>query len=309
VGVIRTRGLTLLYGAVRGIEDLDLDVEAGEVFGFLGPNGSGKTTTIRLLLDFIRPTRGSATLFGVGTGAASVRERIGYLPGELTLDGRMTGHAMLRFLDALLPHASRVALPPAARVQRRAELRERLGLADRDLQRRIREYSRGMKQRLGLISAFQHDPDLLILDEPTEGLDPLIREVVFELMREAKQRGATVFHSSHVLSEVDRTCDRVAILRDGRLVALMRVDEVRARSARRMVIEFEDEFDDMDLVVDGVELLERDGRRVTLRVAGPIDALLGRLARRRIRYLAFPESNVEEAFAAYYSGAAGGDDP
>jgi ABC-2 type transport system ATP-binding protein len=277
-------------------------VDRGEVFGFLGPNGSGKTTTIRLLLDFMRPTRGMAEVFGTPVRDARVRARIGYLPGELGLDGRLTGHATLRFLDALLPAGSR-SVP-----SRRAELCERVGLAERDLRRRVREYSRGMKQRLAIISAFQHHPDLLILDEPTEGLDPLVREVVFELMREAKQRGATVFHSSHVLSEVDRTCDRVAILRHGRLVALMRVSEVRASSARRMVVEFDEDVSAADIAGDGVDIIEADGRRLVLRVAGPIDRLLGRLAQRRVHYLAFPESNIEEAFARFYrTGDAPGD--
>jgi ABC-2 type transport system ATP-binding protein len=295
VAVISTRGLTRHYGDTVGIDELDLDVEAGEVFGFLGPNGSGKTTTIRLLLDFIRPTRGSATVFGQSTREPAVRARIGYLPGELALDGRMTGSAHLEFLDALLPAARR------AQPGRIGELTDRLQLAERDLRRRVREYSRGMKQRLGLVSAFQHDPELLVLDEPTEGLDPLIREVVFQLMHEARARGATVFHSSHVLSEVDRTCDRVAILRRGRLAALMRVDEVRTRSARRMVVEFDQPVDPAQFALDGVQVLQADGDRLVLRVTGRPDVLLARLAQQRIRYLAFPESTMEEAFARIYT--------
>jgi ABC-2 type transport system ATP-binding protein len=295
VPVISTRGLTRHYGATVGIDELDLDVEAGEVFGFLGPNGSGKTTTIRLLLDFMRPSRGSATLFGQSTRDPSVRARIGYLPGELALDGRLSGLANLHFLDALLPAGHRAK---SARVR---ELTERLQLSERDLQRRVREYSRGMKQRLALVSAFQHDPELLILDEPTEGLDPLIREVVFQIMQEARARGATVFHSSHVLSEVDRTCDRVAILRRGRLAALMRVDEVRARSARRMVVEFDELTDAAQFVMEGVEVLSADGDRLVLRVTGRPDALLARLAQQRVKYLAFPESTMEEAFARIYA--------
>jgi len=299
VAVISTRGLTRHYGAVIGIDELDLDVERGEVFGFLGPNGSGKTTTIRLLLDFIRPTRGAATIFDTSTRNPAVRARIGYLPGELSLDGRMSGMAHLTYLDALLPVERR------AQPQRMRELTERLQLSERDLQRHVREYSRGMKQRLGLISAFQHDPELLILDEPTEGLDPLIREVVFQLMHEARARGATVFHSSHVLSEVDRTCDRVAILRHGRLAALMRVDEVRARSARRMVVEFDQPVDAAQFVSNDVTLLEQDGQRLVLRVTGRPDALLAQLAQQRVRYLAFPESTMEEAFARIYTDGAG----
>ena len=295
--VIETRGLTRRYGDVVGIEDLDLEVLPGEVFGFLGPNGSGKTTTIRLLLDLIRPTRGEARLFGVSASEPAVRARVGYLPGELVLDGRMSGEATLRFLDGLLPSRS----DPA----RRAELCERLGLPENDLGRPVREYSRGMKQKVGLVSAFQHRPRLLVLDEPTTGLDPLVREVVFELMAEARADGATVFHSSHVLSEVDRTCDRVAILRRGRLAALMRVEEVRRTSARRMVVEFGGEAPLDEVRVPGVEVLEAEGGRLVLRVTGTPDALLAVLARHPVSYLAFPESNLEEAFAAFYQDAPG----
>jgi ABC-2 type transport system ATP-binding protein len=293
--VITADGLTHYYGGTTvGVEDLDLEVHAGEVFGFLGPNGSGKTTTIRLLLDFLRPTRGGARLFGVDARVAATRARIGYLPGELFLDGRMTGHATLRFFDALLPPERR------ARAQRRAVLASRLGLAERDLRRRVREYSRGMKQRLALIAAFQHDPALLILDEPTEGLDPIVRETLFDLMREASARGATVFHSSHVLSEVDRTCDRVAIMRRGRLVTTMRVAEARARAARRMVVEFDGDVRAQDFVSDGVEVLESDGRRLVLRVTGTPPPLFARLAQQRLTYMSFPESTMEEAFARIY---------
>jgi ABC-2 type transport system ATP-binding protein len=293
--VIRARGLTRYYGATVGVEDLDLEVERGEIFGFLGPNGSGKTTTIRLLLDLLRPSRGAAWLFGASVRVPAVRARIGYLPGELALDGRMSGNAMLRFLAALIP-----GLPDPA--HRRGELCDRLGLPPGDLRRRVREYSRGMKQKLGLVGAFQHDPELIMLDEPTEGLDPLVRETVFALMTEAKRRGATVFHSSHVLSEVDRTCDRVAILRRGRLAALMRVDDVRRASLRPMVVEFAAEPPLTELRIPGVELVQHDGRRCTLRVTGPPDALLRVLARFPVSYLAFPESNLEEAFAAFYRG-------
>jgi ABC-2 type transport system ATP-binding protein len=208
----------------------------------------------------------------------------------------MTGDATLSFLDALLPPKQQGT--PA----RRAELTSRMGLSERDMKRRVREYSRGMKQKLGLISAFQHDPELLILDEPTEGLDPLIREVLFELMLEARARGATVFQSSHVLSEVDRTCDRVAILRKGKLATVMRVDEARLRSARRMVVEFDRQVDATEFAIDGVEVLEANGTRVVLRVTGRPDRLLDVLSRQQVRYLAFPESTMEEAFARIYAG-------
>jgi len=293
--VIETRDLTHHYGRTVGIEALDLSVEAGEVFGFLGPNGAGKSTTIRLLLDLIRPTRGRAALFGVPVSSPSVRRRIGYLPGELTLDGRLTGLQTLVFLGRLGGRPADGELHG-----RRGELCERLGLGAGDLGRRVREYSRGMKQKLGLAVAFQHDPELLILDEPTTGLDPLVREVVFELLAEARRAGRTVFHSSHVLSEVDRTCDRVAMLRGGRLAGVMRVDEVRRASVRTMVVDFGDTPPTDALAGAGATVLETDGARVVLRVPGPVGPVIAVLARHDVRYLAFPEPGLEEAFDALY---------
>jgi ABC-2 type transport system ATP-binding protein len=294
---IQTRGLTRFYGRTVGVESLDLDVEPGEIFGFLGPNGAGKTTTMRLLLDLIRPTRGEARLFGRPTHDPEVRSRIGYLPGELVLDARMTGRRTLEFLELL---GGTGASEETRR--RREELCERLVLTSADLGRRVRQYSRGMKQKLGLAAAFQHDPELLVLDEPTTGLDPLMREVVFELLADAGKRGATVFHSSHVLSEVDRTCTRVGILRDGRLAALLRVDELRQASARRVVIHFSGEVPVGELVLPGVEVVEREGSRVVLKMTGDPERLLAVLARHPVRHLTFPEPGLEEAFAEYYRG-------
>jgi len=299
IPVIRTLGLTHLYGSTVGIQDLDLDILPGEVFGFLGPNGAGKTTTIRLLLDLIRPTRGAAFLFGVPASDASVRRRVGYLPGELALDGRMSGGQTLRFLAELNGGAREPGLPA-----RRQEICHRLGLTREDLGRKVREYSRGMKQKLGLVAAFQHGPDLLILDEPTTGLDPLVREVVFQLMTEARDSGATVFHSSHVLSEVDRTCDRVAILRGGQLVALLSVHESRQASTRRMSVEFKDSPPLEALEGAGAAVERKSGNRLELRVPGEIQPLLRILAAHTVLHLTFPEPSLEEAFNRFYQGTA-----
>ncbi|MFC1661039.1 ABC transporter ATP-binding protein [Gemmatimonadota bacterium] len=293
--VIEARDLTRHYGATVGLEALNLTVDPAEVFGFLGPNGSGKTTTIRLLLDLIRPTRGKAFLFGVPTGSPAIHARIGYLPGELALDGRMTGHQTLRFL-----HSLRVGPEDGRTLRHREELCHRLGLGEEDLKRRAREYSRGMKQKLGLVAAFQHSPDLLILDEPTSGLDPLVREVIFQLMAEARDRGATVFHSSHVLSEVDRTCSRVGILRDGQLVSLLSVQDVRATSVRRMVAHFSGDPPLAELGLPGVTVEEVDGERVILQVSGLIRELLYVLAKHGVHHLSFPEAGLEDAFRTFY---------
>jgi len=293
--VIDTRDLTRYYGSAVGVEGLTLAIDPGEIFGFLGPNGAGKSTTIRLLLDLIRPTRGEALLFGSPRNDPALRSRIGYLPGELSLDGRMSGEDTLVFLASL----NRARPTPRSR---RDELCERFGLSKKDLKRKVREYSRGMKQKVGLVSAFQHNPDLLILDEPTTGLDPLVREVVFELMTEVRNDGVTVFHSSHILSEVDRTCDRVGILRGGSLVALFTVAEARKASARSMVVDFSgeppvEEIRNIGLLVDKVE-----ARRVTLKVTGDLGPLLNLLAQHDVEHLSSPEPSLEDAFNSFYEG-------
>jgi ABC-2 type transport system ATP-binding protein len=293
--VIEARDLTKHYGETVGLEGLDLTVDAGEVFGFLGPNGAGKTTTIRLLLDMIRPTRGSVRLFDRPSGDAAVRARVGYLPGELVLDERLTGARTLDFLSRLDPRRGEQVDP-----RRRREICERLGLGESDLSRPVRDYSRGMKQKVGLAAAMEGDPDLLLLDEPTTGLDPLVRETVFELLREAGRAGRTVFHSSHVLSEVDRTCSRVGIVRQGRLMAVHDVDELRRASARRMVVRFGAAPPIAALQLPGVSIQEREGRQVILSVEGELDPLLRVLAAHPVRHLVFPEPSLEEAFVRYY---------
>ncbi len=295
--IVEARDLTKRYGATTALEGLELTVEPGEVFGFLGPNGAGKTTTIRLLLDLIRPTRGEARLFGRRVRDPEARARVGYLPDDLSLDERLTGRQTLAFFDALRPRGA-----PAASVPRRDEICQRLGLSGADLDRLVRDDSRGTKQKIGLACALQHDPDLLILDEPTTGLDPLVREAVFDLLREAGRAGRTVFHSSHVLSEVDRTCTRVGVVRAGRLVAVERIDAMRRASIRRMVIHFAGPVPESELRLPGVEMVEHEGERAVLRVAGELDPLLRVLARHSVRDLAFPESDLEEAFARYYRG-------
>src|SRR6476661_6487149 len=203
--VIRTERLSKAYGVHRGITELDLEVAEGEIFGFLGPNGAGKTTTMRVLLDLIRPTSGRAEVFGIETTVdpVAIHKRIGYLPGEFDLYDRLTGAQTITYFGNLRGGVDRAYV---------AELVERLDL---DPSRRFKEYSRGNKQKVGLIVALQHRPDLLILDEPTSGLDPLVQQTFFEVIREAKEAGRTIFLSSHIIDEVDRTCDRVAIIRDG----------------------------------------------------------------------------------------------
>src|SRR5688572_12114628 len=226
--VIQTEKLTKFYGKHRGMVDVDLDVNEGELFGFLGPNGAGKTTMIRTLLDHIRPTSGRATVFGIETTAdpVAIHARLGYLPGEFMLYDRLTGGQTLEYFANLRGGVDR------------AYQRMLVERFDIDPSRRYKELSKGNKQKIGLVIALQHRPELLILDEPTSGLDPLVQQSFFDLVQEAREEGRTVFLSSHILSEVDRTCDRVAIIRDGRIVRRGRVEDLRDLAHHQVELRF-----------------------------------------------------------------------
>src|SRR5438270_3460800 len=225
---VATHALTKDYGAHRGVFDLDLTVQKGEVFGFLGPNGAGKTTTIKLLMGMIHPTRGTATIFGLDCEreAVAVKRRVGYVPGETPNFGGWRGSEIVAYVAGLRGNVSDAVI---------SSLAKRLDL---DLGRRYREYSHGNKQKLLLVLAFMHRPPLLILDEPTGGLDPLHQQVFYELVREARNEGTTVFLSSHVLSEVEHVCDRVGIVREGGLVIVGTLAELIGVRVRRIEIVF-----------------------------------------------------------------------
>ncbi|MGH3372311.1 MAG: ABC transporter ATP-binding protein [Nocardioidaceae bacterium] len=289
--VIRTEGLTKYYGRSRGVVDLDLAVRPGEVFGFLGPNGAGKTTTIRLLLDFIRPTRGRAEVLGMDARRRSVeiRRRVGYLPGELALYENLTGHELLTYLDNLRGRADH---------GHAKSLAERLDL---DLSRHIRALSKGNKQKLGVVQALMHRPELLIMDEPTGGLDPLVQREFNRMVREATSDGATLFLSSHVLSEVEHLADRVGIVRQGRLVVVEEVGALKAKAVRRLELDFArpvppSAFDSLP----GVRDLAVDGAVVRCAVEGSVDALVKAAARYEVLNLISHEPDLEEIFLAYF---------
>ena len=231
--VIRIEGLVKDYGDVRALDHLALEVRRGEIFGFLGPNGAGKSTTIRVLLDLLRPTSGHVEVLGVTpqSGGPPLRARVGYLPGELAMTGRVDAGTLLRQLARLRGGRGADRIP---------ELAERLGL---DLQRPIRGLSKGNKQKVGVVQAFMHDPELLVLDEPTSGLDPLLQHEFQSLVHEARARGATVFMSSHVLSEIEEVAGRVAIIRAGRLVDVDDVRTLRQRAGQQVELRFRDPVD------------------------------------------------------------------
>ena len=291
---IRTSKLTKDYGVGRGLFDLDLQVEGQEVFGYLGPNGSGKTTTIRLLMGMIHPTSGSAHVFGLDCirEAVEVKRKVGYLPGDVPQFGSLTGDEVVAYLGGMRGGVDR------RRVQRIAER------FDLDLSRRFREYSSGNKQKLAIVLAFMHRPDLLILDEPTSGLDPLNQQEFYALLRETRDDGATVFLSSHILSEVEHVCDRVGIIRDGRLVRVAQLDELRHIRVHRVEIEFapDTEIPESEIrAAEGVQDMAVDGNRVTCNVHGSFAALLHAIRDASVTDLVSTEPSLEEIFLSYFS--------
>jgi ABC-2 type transport system ATP-binding protein len=289
--VIETEQLTKAYGSHRGITEVDLTVTEGEVFGFLGPNGAGKTTTIRILLDLIRPSSGRARVFGIDSAAdpVAIHRRVGYVPGEFALYDRLTGGQTLGYFGNL-----RGGVDPAYQ----ASLIERFDL---DPSRRFKEYSKGNKQKVGLIVALQHRPELLILDEPTSGLDPLIQQTFFETLREAGASGTTTFLSSHILSEVEKSCDRVAIIRDGRIAQTGTVDALRDLAHHQVELRFagtvpESEFRSLP----GVSDLVADDHVLRMRVTGAITPVVRAAARHDLVDFVSREPSLEETFLAQY---------
>jgi len=294
--IIQTEKLTKTYGSHRGIDDVDLMVGEGEAFGFLGPNGAGKTTTIRTLLDHIRPTSGRATVFGIETTVdpVAIHRRVGYLPGEFTLYDKLTGGQTIEYFANL-----RGSVDPAYQ----ADLIARL---DIDPSRKFREYSKGNKQKIGLVVAFQHRPDLLMLDEPTSGLDPLVQQTFYEIIREAKAEGRTIFLSSHILSEVEKTCDRVAIIREGRLIKVDRVEALRDLAHHQVELRFAGEVPmGAFAAIPGVSEVTTEDHLLRMRVSGPITPVVREAARYELLDFVSREPSLEETFLAMYGEQAG----
>jgi ABC-2 type transport system ATP-binding protein len=307
--VIHLERLTKSYGRNRGVVDLELEVEPGCVFGFLGPNGAGKTTTIRVLLDLIRPTSGRALVFGLDSRRESmaIRRRSGYLPGELSLYGRLTGEETLHYFANLRGGADMAYL---------RLLCERL---DFDAGKKVAELSSGNKRKLGLIQALMHRPELLILDEPTAGLDPLVQHEFYHLVEETRDAGQTVFLSSHVLPEVQRVCERVAFVREGELVAVEDVAELTGRAVREVEVTFAAPVPAAAFAgVDGVTAVTENrvgpgsgagARTLRLTVSGSLDATVKTLARYQVVTMTSREPDLEDVFLALYSDRLGHDVP
>ncbi len=289
--IIKTANLTKHYGKRLGIENVNLEVHGGEIFGYLGPNGAGKTTTIRTLLDFIRPTSGEARIFGLDTRANSVdiHRRIGYLAGDLELYGNMTGEDLLRYIGDLRDGLDwKYVQTLAARFEC-------------DLPRRIKTLSHGNKRKIGLIQAFMNKPELVILDEPTNGLDPLMQHEFYHLLDETKKAGRTVFLSSHIMPEVEKVCDRVAIIREGKLVTVETIGELKAKTLRRLEIHFARPVPPGSFAgVPGVKDVSVQGDLLTCNVTGSLDALIKAAAKFEVIDIVSHEASLEEIFMTFY---------
>jgi ABC-2 type transport system ATP-binding protein len=291
VAVVETERLTKSYGSARGIEDVTFAVEAGEVFGFLGPNGAGKTTTIRTLLDLLHPTSGSARIFGLDSQRESVaiRGRLGNLPGDFGYGKESTGREALSLL-ARLRGIEGIGRAEALAKRFRANLDRPLG-----------ELSRGNRQKVGLILAAFHEPELLILDEPTSGLDPLMQEEFLALVTEERERGGAVFISSHELDEVERVCDRVGIVRDGRLIAVERIADLLGKAKRRVRLELLEPADLAELeALPEVSELRVEGRRASFLIGGDPDRAIKAIAGHRVTDIEIAHPTLEQVFLTYY---------
>lgn len=291
--IIATDGLTKYYGKNVGVVDLDLEVKQGEIYGFLGPNGAGKTTAIRTLLDFIRPTRGTATIFGLDTrkNSVQIKKRVGYLPGELELYKKLNGSELLRHFSNLRGNVD---------WRHVVNLAERL---DFDMSKPVHSLSSGNKHKLGLIQVFMHQPELVILDEPTVGLDPLMQQEFYEMILEAKKEGQTAFISSHILPEVERICDRVAFIRKGKLIDIKEISALKAQALKYIEITFaqpvpKDEFSNLS----GIQNVVMKDTVLRCTVAGSFDTFIKALARFEVVNMISEEPNLEDIFLTYYGG-------
>jgi len=287
VDIIETKNLTKYYRKIKGIEDVTFSVKKGEIFGFLGPNGAGKTTTIRTLLGFLKPTSGNAYIFGldIEDDGVEIKQDIGYIPGDFNLYGHMTGGQFLNYFISL--RDSDMYL-----------LDDLLSIFDIPLDRKIKGYSKGMKQQLGIIQAFMHDPELVIMDEPTAGLDPLLQQEFYKFIKKEKKKGRTMFFSSHILSEVDKICDRVAIIRDGNIVALEDVDELKNKKGKVIRVKIKEK---PSRFKGPKQIKVKDGW-IQFVATDDIDHWIKKLSKLTILDIEINEFSLEDIFIRYYEG-------
>ena len=288
MAIIEVQGLTKYYEDVRGIENLTFEVEEGEIFGYLGPNGAGKTTTIRTLLGFLKPTGGEARILGkdIREQSVEIKREVGYVPGDLSLYGNQTGQEFLDYFSSM----------KGSDPDMLAALLERFPLP---LDRKIQGYSRGMKQMLAIIQAFMNDPKLVVMDEPTASLDPLMQQTVYDFLEQQKSRGRTVFFSSHILSEVDRICDRVGIIREGRMIALEDIDSLKAKRGKKVRVKIEGN----PARFRGPEDTTIEDGWIKFVVEGDINPWIKELSQHNVLNLEIESFSLEDIFMHYYEGA------
>ena len=287
MNVIETKNLTKYYGKIKGVENLSFSVKKGEIFGFLGPNGAGKTTTIRTLLGYLHPTKGEAFIFGknIDGNIVEIKREVGYIPGDLSIYGHMTGREFLNYFASL-------------RNTKMVLLDELLKVFEVPLERKIKGYSKGMKQKLGIIQAFMDDPEIVIMDEPTSGLDPLLQQKFYDFLHEQKKKGKTVFFSSHVLSEVDKICDRIGIIRNGEMVALEDVETLKGKMGKMIRVKIKEKPEtfkgpkNMKIKDGWIEFVTNDD----------VDHWVKLLSKYTIVDLEIAEFSLEDIFIHYYEG-------
>ncbi len=289
--VIETHNLTKYYGKVLGCKNLNFTVNKGEIFGFLGPNGAGKTTTIRLLLDLIRPTKGSAKIFGmdVNKDSVKIKEKIGNLPGDANFYNKMKAIDFLNYLEEFHNGFNKSYKLKLAKI------------FDLDLKRKIRTYSKGNRQKLGVIQALMHQPELIILDEPTNGLDPIMQQNFYKIIGDLKKKGHTIFFSSHVLSEVEKIADRVGIIRKGEIATIKSIPELRKEKIQHLRVLFKEKVNIKTIRrIKGVVKVKKENEHFTIAYQGNIDSLIKALAKHTVLDLSFKEMDLESVFLHYY---------
>lgn len=293
--VMKIRGLTKKYGDVVGIKDLDLDLYRGEILGYLGPNGAGKTTTIRTCLAFLNKTSGSVKIFGLDSHEDSVeiKKRVGYLPGDFSMFSELKVKTVLKYL---------LSLSDVKSERKMRELSDRLDL---ELNKKIKELSKGNRQKVGLVQSLMADQDLIILDEPTSGLDPLMQKVTYDILRGEKEKGKTIFMSSHILAEVEEVCDRVAIIRNGELQVTEDIESLRDKMGKKLTVEFTEQVDLEQFRIDGVNQLEVDGNGLSMVITKNLDEVIKKVSQHEIITMNLETFSLEQMFMRYYSERGG----
>lgn len=288
--VLEVKKLTKAFGNFNAVKDVSFAVQKGEIFGFLGPNGAGKSTTIRIILNILKPTNGAVVLFGDATLAAhAAHKKIGYLSGDMVLDSDLTGEQYLGLVNSLYGggHEKRT--------------KELATLLQANLTKNIGSYSRGNRQKIGLIAALLHEPELLILDEPSSGFDPLIQETFMQLVREYRDRGGTVFMSSHILSEVQQLCDKVAFIKDGKIITISALEEIQATATKHIHVVWADEAAaKLSHKLAGLEEMSRNRMSTTFSYSGDVALLLTYFAQRHVADITIQEPDLEQLFMSYY---------